>query len=69
MDFIEKAKIRIKHWIRHNTEHLEEYAAFACELETADKDESAHQIRNIFKLIEQSNLHLEKALNALDKSK
>ncbi len=39
MDVIEKAKIRIEHWIRHNKDHLEAYKAFARELEAADRME------------------------------
>ena len=36
MDFMEKAKIRLDHWISHNDSHCEEYEAFAKQLEEAD---------------------------------
>ena len=34
MNFAEKARIRMEHWINHNLDHLEDYEAFAGELET-----------------------------------
>jgi len=34
MESIEKAKIRIDHWIDHNKDHLQEYEAVAVELES-----------------------------------
>ena len=37
MDIIEKAKIRLEHWIHHNEHHGEDYEAFAEELEKAGK--------------------------------
>ena len=66
MDLIEKAKIQIEHWIRHNKDHLEEYEAFARELETAGKNESARYIREMSTLIAQSTEHLDKALQSLE---
>ena len=66
MDLTEKAKIRIEHWIRHNEDHLEEYEAFARELETAGKNETARYIREIAALMAQSTEHLEKALRSLE---
>ena len=33
MDFIEKTKVRLEHWISHNEHHLEEYEMFAKQLE------------------------------------
>ena len=66
MDFIEKAKIRIEHWIRHNEDHLEEYEAFARKLETAGKNECAGHIREMAALVARSSEHLGKALRSLD---
>ena len=65
MDFIEKAKIRIEHWITHNDHHAEEYDLFADQLEDAGKRESAKYIREMKKLAEQSNEYLRKALSSL----
>ena len=61
MDFNEKAKIRIEHWIKHSEDHLQEYAAFAKELEDAGKTESARYISEMVKLTKESNDCLAKA--------
>jgi len=66
MDITEKAAIRIKHWKKHNEGHLEEYEAFARELEAAGKDESARHIRKTATLMAESNEYLLRALKALD---
>lgn len=66
MDFLEKAKIRLEHWITHNDHHKEEYELFAEQLEEAGKDESARQVREMIRLSAKSNECLRKALEALD---
>ncbi len=33
MEFKEKAKIRVEHWLEHNEKHYDEYINFAKELE------------------------------------
>ncbi|MGD9162356.1 MAG: hypothetical protein PVG39_28360 [Desulfobacteraceae bacterium] len=66
MDSNEKAKMRIEHWRKHNHSHIEEYEAFASELETTGKGESAGYIREMAALIAQSNEKLGKALEKLD---
>jgi hypothetical protein len=66
MDFDEKAGIRIGHWIAHNESHLKEYEAFALELETAGKSESASCIREMTVLILQGNECLRRALKAME---
>ena len=65
MDFIEKAKIRIEHWIHHNEHHGEEYEMFAEQLEDAGKVESAGHIREMIKIISKSTDCLKNALDAL----
>jgi hypothetical protein len=65
MNFAEKAKIRIEHWIYHNFDHLDDYEAFATELETAGKSESARHIHEMVSLLSQSNDHLKEALRYL----
>ena len=65
MEFIEKARIRIEHWINHNEDHLQEYEPFAHELASAGKNESARYIREMTALIAQSNDCLRRALKAL----
>ena len=65
MDVIEKAKIRIEHWIHHNEHHGEEYEMFAEQLEDAGKSESAGHIREMVKIISKSTDCLKNALDSL----
>ena len=44
MELIEKAKIRLEHWISHSDHHYEEYETFADQLEEAGKAESAKHV-------------------------
>ena len=65
MDFVEKAKIRLEHWITHNDHHQEEYEMFAEQLEDAKRNESAEYIREMIELNSKSNECLRKALRIL----
>ncbi len=65
MEFVEKARIRLEHWITHNDHHLEEYDLFAEQLEDAGKSESAEAIRKMAKLSQESNQCLRDALKSL----
>ena len=65
MEFQEKAKIRIEHWISHSDQHQEDYEKFADELEQAGKAESAKSIREMAALEAKSTECLRKALAAL----
>ncbi len=66
MDFDEKARIRIEHWIEHNDHHLEDYEQFANQLEDAGKLESARSIREMADFTQKSTACLRKALEALN---
>ena len=66
MDFTEKARIRLEHWIEHNHHHHEEYNEFADQLEEAGKPECARQIRDMTAHSERATACLQKALEALD---
>ena len=66
MDFIEKAKIRIEHWVEHSDHHIEDYTAFANQLEEEGKTESAEAIREMIELNIKSTECLKKALNGLE---
>jgi hypothetical protein len=66
MEMIEKAKIRLEHWITHNDHHQEEYEMFVEQLESHGKMESAGHIRKIRALTVEATEHLRKALAALD---
>jgi hypothetical protein len=66
MEFIEKAKIRIDHWIHHNDHHGEEYEMFADQLEDAGKTESAKCIREMMEMTSKCTDCLKRALDALE---
>ncbi|MBW2028097.1 MAG: hypothetical protein JRH06_03050 [Deltaproteobacteria bacterium] len=65
MDMIEKAKIRLEHWMEHNSHHLEDYEEFAADLEAAGRKESAEYIRQVAALTAKTNELMKKALNSL----
>ena len=65
MDFVERAKIRIEHWVTHNDHHLEEYELFAEQLEEAGRNESAKDIRQMIEMTARSTDCLRNALNNL----
>lgn len=66
MDFIEKAKIRIEHWVEHSDHHIEDYTAFANQLEEEGKTDSAKAIREMIELNIKSTECLKKALIGLE---
>jgi hypothetical protein len=66
MDFLEKAKMRLEHWITHSDHHQEEYSMFAEQLEEAGKLESAKYIREMTDLSGRSTDCLRKALKFLE---
>jgi hypothetical protein len=66
MEAIEKAKIRLEHWIDHNEHHYEEYSTFADELEKYGKTESARYVREMMALTAKSNTCLKEALKFLE---
>lgn len=66
MELVEKARIRLEHWITHNDHHHEEYEMFARQLEEAGKTESAKYIKEMMELTSKSTECLKKALKGLD---
>jgi hypothetical protein len=65
MESIEKAKIRLEHWISHSDHHYEDYETFADQLEEAGKTESAKCIREMMTLTSKSTECLKEALRLL----
>jgi hypothetical protein len=65
MEFVEKARIRIEHWIHHSEDHYEEYVSFAKELEDAGEIESARHLKEMISLTSRSTEYLKKAKKAL----
>ena len=66
MDFLEKAKIRLDHWITHNDHHQGEYRMFVEQLDDAEKKKSADYVREMIALNAKSTECLRKALEALE---
>ena len=66
MDFIEKARNRLKHWITHNDHHQEAYEMFAEQLKEAAKFESSEHVREMAELTAKSSECLGKAIKALE---
>ncbi|MFZ7112990.1 MAG: hypothetical protein ACOWYE_15005 [Desulfatiglandales bacterium] len=66
MEFLERARIRMEHWISHNDHHQEDYSAFAAELERAEKTASAQYIREMIEINARCTECLKRALEALD---
>ena len=69
MELVEKAAVRIRHWMEHNGSHIEEYDAFAKHLENSGLSASAKHIREMAELTRKSGDFLREALLALDKAK
>ena len=69
MDFLEKAKIRMEHWIGHNGQHQEEYALFSQDLEKAGMKNSAGYIREMIDLTAKIGDCLRNAVKALEQEK
>jgi len=65
MDFMEKAKVRMDHWIVHNEQHQQEYENFLKDLENANCHESARHMREMIELTTRSTGSLKKALESL----
>ena len=66
MDFAEKARIRLEHWITHNDHHHEEYEMFVDQLAQVGKQESAKYVKEMMELTAKGTECLRKALKALD---
>ena len=66
MDFLEKSKIRLEHWVEHSDHHIEDYSEFADQLDQEGKHESASYIREMIELNKKSTECLKKALDALE---
>ncbi len=66
MEFIEKARVMLQHWITHNDHHQEEYEIFANQLEGAGKAESARYVREMIEFTSKSTESLKKALKELE---
>jgi hypothetical protein len=65
MESLDKAKIRLEHWIHHSEDHYQEYVSFARELEEAGKIESARHLKEMIQLSARSTECLKKAMKAL----
>ncbi len=65
MEFVEKARIKLEHWMTHSDNHQREYEEFAGELQRAGQATSADHVREMIDLAAKSSECLRKALRAL----
>ena len=65
MDFNEKAKIRIEHWLSHSESHISEYQEFVQQLEKEGKQDCADHIRQMISHTEKGNEYLRMSIKAL----
>ena len=65
MDDIQKSKIRLKHWIDHNFEHIKGYDEVAQLLDDNNCKAAAEMIRRGTRLIEDANTEFEQALESI----
>ena len=65
MDDIEKARIRLAHWIDHNIDHVRGYDEVAAVLEHAGKIEAADLIRRGVEAVRAANHEFERAVAQL----
>lgn len=66
MDFIERARNRLEHWITHNDHHQEAYEMFAEQLKEAGRIESSEHVREMVELTAKSSECLRQAIKALE---
>lgn len=65
MDDVEKSKVRLKHWIDHNFDHIKGYEEVAQLLSEKGFSEAAEIILSGARAIEAANKEFEKALGCL----
>ena len=65
MDFIDRATMRIEHWMEHNIGHLHSYEQFAAELEAGGVGDAARHVRAMAEHTRESQICLDSALAAL----
>ena len=65
MNTLEKSRIRLRHWIDHNADHLKGYREVAEALDAEGAVEAAERIRQGIELMERADEELETALKLL----
>ncbi len=68
MEFREKAKLRIEHWMKHTADHVKEYARFADELENSGYHNAARNIREMVEITAKCSHCLKNALLAVNEA-
>ncbi len=66
MEFREKAKLRIEHWMKHTEDHVKEYARFADELEKSGYNDAACNIREMATITAKCSHCLKNALLSMN---
>ena len=65
MDFPEKAKIRIEHWLKHNESHIGQCGQFVEQLEAAGMRSGAGHIREMIAWTAKGNACLREAIKSI----
>lgn len=65
MEFQEKARIQIEHWMEHNVNHEAEYERFAEQLDKEGFSGAAEHIRELVRLTKEGTRSLQMALSSL----
>ncbi len=63
MDFKEKLKIRVEHWLEHNDKHCEEYSNFAKELQEHGLSEQKQYLERVVDLTKEISSLFKKILS------
>jgi hypothetical protein len=65
MDFPERAKIRIEHWIKDNESHIAQYGQLVEQLEAAGMQAGGGHIREMIACTAKGSASLREALKAI----
>ena len=68
MEFREKARLRIEHWMKQSADHVREYSKFADELENSGYSDAADNIREIATITSKCDHCLKNALLSVQKA-
>ena len=66
MEFREKAKLRIEHWMKHSNAHVNEYSEFADELDNYGYIDAARNIREMATITAKCSHYLINALQSVN---
>ncbi|WP_461833467.1 hypothetical protein [Desulfothermus sp.] len=65
MEYTEKVKKRLEHWMEHNNKHMEEYKKLADELKSNGLESASKYILNLVEHTQNMNREIQEALKNL----